>query len=69
LYVTNVPTSVPTYSVFAYAGSRTTEFTGLSGRLALMSSHVCPPSFVRKTWPGRLGVAALNPEYAAYAIR
>jgi hypothetical protein len=45
------------------------ELTGLSGRFALMSVQVSPPSLVLKTWPGRLGVAALNPAYAAYAMR
>ena len=45
------------------------ELTGLSGRLPLMSVQLCPPSLVLKTWPGLDGVAALNPAYAAYAIR
>src|SRR3954471_22826878 len=44
LYVTNEPTSVPTYSVFGYDGSTTTVLTGTSGRLPLMSMIVWPPS-------------------------
>ena len=63
LYVTYVPTSVPTYSVFGYDGSRMIEFTGRSGRLPLMFSHFFPPSIVAKTCPGRCGVDGLKPAY------
>ena len=68
-YVTYAPTSVPTYSVFGYEGSRMTEFTGRSGRLPLMLSKCLPPSVVLKTWPGRTEGDGSKPVYATYTIR
>ena len=61
--VTKVPTSVPAYSVFGYAGSSTTELVGTSGSPLLTSVQVAPPFDVLKTWPVLPGVAALNPAY------
>src|SRR5207245_9335368 len=47
--VTKVPTSVPAYRVLGELGSRMSELTGASGRLALMSFHDFPPLPVAKT--------------------
>ncbi len=70
LRVMNAPTSVPAYSVFGNDGIDDQRVDRRVRQVRCeMSSHFLPPSFVRKTWPGCFGVAALKPLYATYAIR
>src|SRR5207247_5296249 len=45
---TTVPRSVPTTSLPLLI---TMSFTGISGRLPLISVHVAPPSMVLNRWP------------------
>src|SRR5579859_5158413 len=49
--VRKTPTSVAAYRVFGKSGSTTTSFTGMLGRLPLMSIQEAPPVAVLKTWP------------------
>src|SRR5881227_1739236 len=76
------PKSVATYKFFL-ASSRTMSFTGKSpvpvgvGNAAVPASTfrfvnepepgAAPPSSTSKTWPGTVGVVALQPEYVTQA--
>src|SRR5260370_34801805 len=48
-------------------GLITVAFTGVLGKLPLISFQCAPPSIVRKTWPS-VSPKPLNPEKATYAV-